>query len=52
MSAILRVPAEGEAEAVLPIFVDEDDLSEDNRRRVLRRLEAEVSALGAEQRNA
>ena len=48
VSAILRVPAESEAEAVLPIFVDEDDLSEDNRRRVLRRLEAEVSALGAD----
>ena len=48
VSAILRVPAEGKAKAILPMFVDEDQVSEDNRDRVARRLEAEVSALGAE----
>jgi len=48
VSAILRIPAKGEAEAVLPMFIDEHDLSEDNRRRTQRTLEAEVSALGAD----
>lgn len=46
-SAILRVPPGASADAILPVFVDEELLGEDNRARLDRTHTIEVSALGS-----
>ena len=48
IAAVTRLTAGRSEQVVLPLYVDEATVSEDNRRRIKRTIEVEVMALGVD----